>query len=305
MNPKNQKSQKIIQKLGRNRVKINEPLAKHTTFGIGGPADLFYEAKTTKEVVGAVNLVQEVGIDWLILGAGSNLLVSDDGVRGLVIKVGLKKYKVHKESGSFNIVAGAGMSLPDLVSLTQKLGLAGLEFLVGIPGTIGGAIWGNAGAWQNEISDLVESVRVVSQEGKAFWLPKNECRFAYRNSRFKRTKEAILEVKLKLKKGDRKKIARRIKTFQEKRSQQPQGLSAGCVFVNPKPQPAGALIDQCGLKGKTIGKAQISPQHANFIINLGGAKAKDVMSLIQLAKKEVKRKFNLELKEEIQLVGFS
>jgi UDP-N-acetylmuramate dehydrogenase len=199
---------------------------------------------------------------------------------------------------------GAGMMINDLISEMARLGLTGLEFMVGIPGTIGGSVRGNAGAWQKTISELVDGVKVLDQDGQVAWLDKRDCRFDYRQSRFKKNQEIILEVKLKLKKGDRKKMVKLLREYREKRAEQPQEPSAGCAFVNPKPQAAGALIEKCGLKGKRVGDAQISPQHANFIINLGGAKAKDIYTLIQSAKKAVKQKFGVELKEEIQLVGF-
>jgi len=298
------KYQEIIKRLGKKRVKQGEILAKHTTFGIGGPADLFFEAKALSEIVLAFKLAHELAIPSLALGGGSNLLISDRGFQGLVVKLANARFKVQKEELRFKLRVGAGLSIKSLVAETSRLKLTGLEFMAGIPGRVGGAVRGNAGAWHQEIGDLVEKVRILDQKGQLKWLKKEDCQFSYRQSRFKKTDEIILEVKFRLRKGDRKKIEKMIKTGLEKRRNQPKKPSAGCVFINPKPAAAGILIDQCGLRGKRLGQAQISPQHANFIVNLGGAKAEEVVRLIKLAKKEVKKKFGLNLKEEIQLVGF-
>jgi len=297
--------QRVVEKLGKRRVKVAEPIAKYTTFGIGGPADLFYEAKTREELVRAVRLAQKLNISFFILGAGSNILVADEGLRGFVIAVCNTKFKIQKEDSKFKIIAGAGMKLTELVGVAADRGLTGLEFAAGIPGTVGGAVRGNAGAWQQSIGDFVSSVKIIDESGEFKSLKKEECRFSYRDSRFKRSNEIILEVNFCLRKGDRKLIKKKIDEYISERSGQPKEASAGCVFVNPKPQPAGYLIDQCGLKGKKIGDAQISPKHANFIINLGKATADDVLQLIKIAKEEVKKKFGIELKEEICLVGFS
>jgi UDP-N-acetylmuramate dehydrogenase len=191
-----------------------------------------------------------------------------------------------------------------LVDLAAQNSLSGLEFAAGIPGTIGGAIRGNAGAWQEDIGGLVSRVKVLGEAGKIFWINRADCRFSYRQSRFKKSKEIILEVELKLVAGDKDKIKAKINENLTKRLCQPSEPSAGCVFKNPKPQSAGAFIDQCGLKGKIIGGAQISPKHANFIVNLGHARAMDVLELMELARGEVKKKFGLTLENEICLLGF-
>lgn len=294
-----QKYSKIIEKLGQNRVKLNEPLARYTTFKIGGPADLFYEAKTEKEIIEAVRLAKKFKVPYFILGGGSNLLVADEGFRGLVIKIANSKYKITKRK----IIAEAGVLLGTLVKESARVGLTGLEFAAGIPGTVGGAIRGNAGAWQQAIGDKILRVKVLTPEGRVKWIKREDCQFAYRQSRFKKNKEIILAVELKLEKGKKKEIRQKIKEILAKRKQQPKEPSAGCIFVNPKPLSAGQLIDMAGLKGKIVGKAQISPKHANFIVNLGGARAKEVLKLISLIKQKVKEKFGEELKEEIVLLG--
>jgi len=295
-----QKYLKIIEKLGQGRVKLNEPLAKHTTFKIGGPADLFYEAKTTKELIKVIKLIKKLRIPYFVLGGGSNILVADEGFRGIVIK--MSNVKCQMSNGK--IIAGAGVSLGELLKLAAKNSLAGLEFAAGIPGTVGGAVRGNAGAWQQAIGDKVVGVKVLTPTGRIKWLKAADCQFSYRQSRFKKTKEIILEVELKLEKGDKKEIEAKIRENLAKRASQPTQPSAGCIFVNPKPLSAGKLIEKCKLKGRQIGEAQISSQHANFIVNLGRAKAQEVIKLIKLIKKKVKEKFGIDLKEEICFVGF-
>ena len=292
---------KIIESLGKNRVKLNEPLAKHTTFGIGGPAALFYEAKTKEELIKAVKLARELKISLFILGSGSNLLVSDKGWRGLVIKVKSQKSKVK----STRIVAEAGVILAKLVHVAADNSLTGLETCAGIPGTVGGAVVGNAGTADQWIGDLVESVEILDQEGQIRRLSQKDCQFGYRSSRFQKTKEIIVKITLKLRKGNPEKIKEKIAVILAKRKSQPKEKSAGSIFKNPSGKKAGWLIEKAGLKGRKKGRAQISPQHANFIVNLGGAKSSDVVQLIKLAKTEVKKRFGIELKEEICLLGFA
>jgi UDP-N-acetylmuramate dehydrogenase len=291
----------IIKSLGKERVKLNEPLAKQTTFGIGGPAAWFYEAKTQEELIKAVKLARKLKIPFFILGSGSNLLVSDKGWRGLVIKVKSQKSKVK----GTEIIADAGVILAKLVQVAADNSLAGLEIGAGIPGTIGGALVGNAGTGDQWLGDLVESVEIINEAGRIQKLTREDCQFGYRTSRFKTTKEIILRVILLLEKNDPPKIKQRIEVIMAKRKNQPQEKSAGSIFKNPPDRPAGQLIEEAGLKGKRIGQAQISPQHANFIVNLGGARADDVLRLIKLAKAVVKKKFGIELEEEICLLGFA
>lgn len=290
----------IIKSLGKDRLKLNEPMAKHTTFGIGGPADLFYEARTKEELVKAMRLARKLKIPYFILGAGSNLLVSDKGIRGLVIKVGNGKWEVKGEK----IIADAGASLAKLVETAVKHSLSGVEICFGIPGTVGGAVVGNAGTADKWIEDIIEEVEVLDKEGKIHQLSSSECQFGYRTSRFKQTKEIILRVILVLKKDEPEKIKERMKAIVARRRNQPKERSAGSIFKNPVGKSAGWLIEQVGLKGKRVGDAQISPQHANFIVNKGAATADDVVQLIKLIKREVKKKFGIELEEEICLIGF-
>lgn len=276
-------------------MKKKQLLASFTSFQIGGPADWFYQAKTEEDLIKALEFCRNKKIPFLIFGGGSNILFSDQGFRGLAIRMENKEIKINDGK----VLVAAGVSLNELVKLTAENSLGGLEFLAGIYGTVGGAIVGNAGAWQQNIGDQVKRVRILDKNNQFKWLNQKECQFAYRQSRFKKNKAIILEVEFELEKGDKKEIKEKIKENLTKRGGQPQEPSAGSIFINPKPKSAGDLIEKCDLKGKRIGNAQISEKHANFIINLGGAKAADVLELIALAQKKVGEKFKITLQPEI------
>jgi UDP-N-acetylmuramate dehydrogenase len=298
-----EKYQKIINLLGEGKVRVGEPLANHTTFKIGGPADLFFVAETEEDLVKAVEVAKNNALPFLILGGGSKLLVGDGGFRGLVIDVKNPQLEIAEE-GKIRVVAGAGMVTGSLLEELAQKGILGLEFMAGIPGTIGGAIRGNAGAWQENISDKVLRVKVLFPDGRVSWLTKEECHFDYRTSRFKRGgSEIVLVAEFELSRGEPEEIKKKIRENLDKRSGQPKEPSAGSVFINPKPQAAGEMIESCGLKGKQIGGAKISEKHANFIINVDEAKAADVVALIDLARTKVKEKFGVDLKEEIVRIG--
>jgi UDP-N-acetylmuramate dehydrogenase len=308
-------------------IRKNVSLKNYSTFKIGGKAKYFTIVKTTKEILKAILWAKENKIPFFILGGGSNVLFPDEGFNGLVIKMQNAKCKMQNENSKFKIICGAGLPLMKLVLKCVKIGATGLENLAGIPGTLGGAIWGNAGAFGREIGDLVKEVKVLNVESSKLEIKRlknKDCKFSYRDSIFKRKKNwIILEATLKLKKGNKKEIERKIKEILKLRKEkQPLEFpSAGSVFKNvpvkdlPKKikekfkdkikngfLPAGLLIDVAGLKGYRIGGAKISEKHANFIVNLGKAKAKDVLELIRLIKRKIKRKFGVELKEEIQII---
>jgi UDP-N-acetylmuramate dehydrogenase len=307
------------------QIKEGVPLKEYTTFKIGGSARYFFVAKSKEDLKNAIFWAKKKKLPLFILGGGSNVLFSDNGFKGLVIKLQNTQYEIRNTK----IVAEAGVPLQKLVLETAKRGLSGLENLAGIPGTLGGAIWGNAGAFGREIGDLVEEVKVLdvgSSRLKVKKLRNKGCKFGYRDSIFKRKKNLIiLEATLRLKRGKRKEIEEKIKEFLKLRKEkQPLEFpSAGSVFKNVPIEkvskkirekfkekikdgflPAGVLIDYAGLRGFQIGGAKISEKHANFIVNVENARAKDVVKLIELIKKEVKRKFNIEIEEEIKLVGF-
>jgi len=302
------------------KLKFNEPLKNWTTFRIGGPARYFFVAESIEDFIKAIKITQQLKINYFILGEGSNLLFSDQGFNGLIIKNKISKLEIIK----VKIIVGAGVKLSYLFLSSIKFGLTGLEWASGIPGSVGGAVYQNAGAFGSDLSKLIQSV-TVSRNGKIIKLSKGQCGFIYRGSIFKTNKDIILEAELKLKKGRRTESQKLIKKYLDhRRLTQPVGYSAGSVFKNASfqklsqiclktyPQlqtfkesgiiPAGWLIENAGLKGLKIGGAQISEKHANFIINRGRAKAKDVLALIKTIKKIVKRRFGLKINEEIQLI---
>ena len=284
---------KILEKnLGKDRIKVNEPMSEYTSFKIGGPADFLYVADQKEDIIKAVRVAHEANLDYFILGNGSNLLVSDKGIRGMVVKI-----------ENVKLVVGAGVLLAEVVRQAVDAGLTGLEFAIGIPGSFGGAVAGNAGAWQQAIGDKITRVHVLSAEVEDKWVDKSECGFDYRQSRFKMCGEIILEAELELEIGEVREIREKMKDYFEKRSAQPKEPSAGSVFINPKPQAAGTLIDSCGLKGYRIGGAQISPLHANFIVNTGNATCQDVLELIAIAKEKVREKYGIVLIEEVKIIG--
>lgn len=280
-------------------VKKNQILAEFTTFKIGGPADWFYQAKKEKDLIKAVDFCYQQKIPFFILGGGSNILITDKGFRGMIIKLENQEKEIKGEK----IIVGAGLNLSELMNFTCEHSLTGLEFLAGIPGTVGGGVVGNAGAWRQSLGDKIERVKVLDENKKIKWFNRMDCEFDYRQSRFKKKKEIIIAVEFSLKKEKPAIIKEKIKKYLNQRQSQPKAFSAGCIFINPQGKTAGSLIEECGLKGFEKDQALISSDHANFIINQGGAKAEDVLELISLAKKKVKEKFGIFLKEEITILG--
>lgn len=293
----------VLVKVERGRIKKmleNEKLCKHTTFGIGGKAKYFWMVRSEKDFLEGLEFSRKEKIPFFVLGGGSNILVSDKGFNGLVIKnenAGIKKL------GKDFLEVGSGTNLGSLVEFATEQNLFGLEGLFGIPGTVGGAIVGNAGVKESFIGDILESVRVLTNRGEIFEIDQKDADFSYRSSRFQKTGEIILSAKIKLEKSDKSEIERRIKKTISMRQNQPKGKSAGCIFKNPKKGFAGYYLDRAGLKGTQIGGAKVSEKHANFIINVGGAKASDVLQLIHLCKEKVREKFGVSLEEEIVLLG--
>ncbi|MDP2856189.1 MAG: UDP-N-acetylmuramate dehydrogenase [bacterium] len=304
----------------------NINLASFTTFQIGGPADYFYEAKNSEEVIEAVKEAKSNNWPIFVLAGGSNILISDEGFRGAVIKIRNVELGITKQNSSFQIICDAGVLLSKLVAQSLKVGAAGLEWAIGIPGTVGGAIVGNSGAYRHSISESVKEVEVldlITLTKKVY--ASSDCQFQYRESTFKKNNKIVLSVVLELQKNDGHNNSELIKKYLEQRKGKiPPYPSAGSVFKNIEVKnissevlknipseiikagklPAGYLIEQCGLKGHKINGAEISNQHANFIINAGGAKAEDVYQLMRLCQKSVKEKFGIELESEIRLIGF-
>ncbi len=310
-----------------NNIQEDVLLANHTTFRIGGPAKYFLEAETREDLIKAIRWARENNTPYFILGGGSNLLVSDKGFEGLVIKIQNTKYKIQNTK----IIAEAGAFLTKLVIESVNNNLTGLEWAAGIPGTIAGAVCGNAGAWGHSISESVIGCKAINSKGEIVNFNKEDCGFYYRGSAFKDANGlVIVEVELILendKNGEARETAKKI--LADRRNKIPAFPSAGSFFKNyvlkvenPEKDPlierfpelktqikggklaVGFLIGQCGLKGKTLGGAQISEQHGNFIVNIGGAKSSDVLNLAQICKDRVKEKFGVELEEETRFLGF-
>lgn len=282
------------------KVKTKEPLKDKTTFKIGGAAEYFAEPKDIGDLQLLLRWAKRYRLPFWVIGAGSNILIDDRGIDGLVIRLTSPFFK--KVSFDNNqLKVGSGLGLSQLLARAKNEGLSGLEFLVGIPGTVGGALLMNAGAHNKSISGLVEKVTVMDYNGKMRTLNKKEIKFGYRSCCLSRY--VILNAQLKLKKDDKEEIKRRMLKYlcYRKRAQDLSKPSAGCIFKNPKARPAGMLIDLCGLKGKIIGGASVSKKHANFILNLGRAKADDVLKLMALVKRKVKDKFGITLEPEIKI----
>lgn len=275
----------------------NEPMSKHTSFKIGGNADVYIKVNNLSKLSTILKECQATDVDYMILGNGSNLLVSDDGIRGVVIRLDGDFRKITLLDDT-TIFCGAGATLAYLCKFALNCGLSGLEFAWGIPGTVGGAVFMNAGAYDGEMKDVVHSVSHISPSGEIGRTEKDDLNFGYRTSVYRSNNMIITGVTLKLKKGNPDEIREKMDDYMLRRStKQPlEYPSAGSVFKRPEGNFAGALIEQCGLKGKTCGGAQVSEKHAGFIINKSNATAKDVRDLIGEIQKTVSDKtgYNLE-----------
>ncbi len=285
----------------------NVPLAPYTTFKIGGPAKYFVVVKTAPEMAAAVKEANAAGVRWYLLGGGSDTLIADAGVDGLVIKTELRE--VEFNDAAHQVRAGSGVQINALIHQSFRRGLTGLEFAIGVPATVGGAVWANLGARGSEIKDVLLEVTVLDELGRQHLLPAADCGFGYRESRFKDENFVILDALFQLQLGEATQIKARIKELAALRqsTQDVTEKSAGCIFKNPigqTDQPAAKLIDRLGLKGKQIGGAKVSERHANFIINTGGATADEVVQLISYVKQQVRDKEGVQLMEEVHYLGF-
>jgi len=281
----------------------NEPMALHTTFRIGGPARRFVRPGSPEELAALLDLVREHGWPVLLVGNGSNLLVADRGLDALVVHTG--GLAAIGRAGEARLRAGAGVSLARLASFALREGLAGLEFAHGIPGSLGGAVCMNAGAYGGEMKQVVSAVRAWFPGEGEVRLGAEELEFGYRHSLFSEKRGAVLEAELTLERGDRAAIQARMEDLaRRRREKQPLDLpSAGSTFKRPAGHFAGALIDQCGLRGAKVGAAQVSPKHAGFLVNTGGATCRDVLDLIELVRERVRAETGVELEPEVRIVG--
>ena len=305
---------RLVARLGDRRVSRNASLAPWTTFKVGGPADWFVTLKTADEVRDVVHLAREHHVPVSILGGGSNLLIADAGVRGLVIRLLGGEVRA---LGAASIRADAGLTINGLVRWTVSRGMSGLEAWAGTPGTVGGAVFGNAHFQGRLISELIDQVTLVNSAGNVEDVPVANMEFAYDYSRLHRTREIVLSADFRTGTGDParlREVARESLAFR-KRTQPLESASAGCIFQNPDPArehvpngippSAGALVDRAGLKGATEGGARVSTTHANFIVNDGTATAAEIARLIDRCKRDVAAKFGVTLREEIVRLGFN
>lgn len=285
-------------------VKIDEPMRKHTNFKIGGNADVFVIAKSIEEIKCVIKFSKENNIPLTILGNGSNVLVSDKGIRGIVLQIGLKEIKVEKYENAL-IEVDAGAMLGALAQILLKQSISGFEFAAGIPGSIGGAIRMNAGAYGGEMKDIVKNVTVLNEKGEINILTNEECEFSYRHSRFTNSKEIIIKATLELPFGNENEIKAKMDEYaQSRKEKQPLNLpSAGSTFKRGADFITAKLIDECGLKGYTSGDAQVSTLHAGFVVNLGNATAQDVLSVVNHVKQVVLEKTGKQIELEIELLG--
>ena len=300
-------------------IRLNEPVARYTTARIGGPADVLVEAASARELKSLVVAARKWQLPITILGGGANVLVADAGIRGLVIINKAKRIEFRENAQAW---CESGTVLPTLARECVARGLAGLEWAVGVPGTVGGAVVGNAGAHGRDVAADLLSATLLNEANKVVEWPKEELQFTYRSSRIKRearsklldagskscamraTLHVVLAATFQLTPADPSELAKKADEFNDdRRRTQPPGASMGSMFKNPPGEAAGRLIDRCGLKGTRVGDAEISTVHANFFVNHGQAKASDVKALIDLAQQQVKEKFGIELELEIELLG--
>lgn len=295
-------SSKLCEFLAIEDVVINEPMKNHTSFKVGGPADVLVTPNNYEQVVNVIKLCNENRIPYYIVGKGSNLIVKDGGYRGIIIKLTkLNNISVNEEM----VIVQSGSDLCKVSEVALENNLTGFEFACGIPGTVGGAVTMNAGAYNGEVSQVIYSALLVDKDGNLLSLDKEHLELGYRISAVQKYGYTVLEVTFKLVKGDYNKIKYRIDELTRRREdKQPLEFpSAGSTFKRPEGHFTGQLIEECALKGYGIGGAEVSQKHAGFIINKGNATAKDVLSLIGYVQNTVKNKFDVELQPEVRIIG--
>ena len=293
----------LIDICGRENVYLNEPMMKHTSFRIGGPADWFVSPDSTEALCETIKFLKAGNVPYFILGNGSNLLVSDDGYRGVVIQIGKNMSDI--EINGTNVRAEAGALLSSAASRAAAASLTGMEFAGGIPGSIGGACVMNAGAYGGEMKDILKSVTALFKDGSVRKVPCEELELGYRSSALMKNGAIVLEAEMSLTEGNFEEIQSTMADLRERRvSKQPLDLpSAGSTFKRPEGYFAGKLIMDSGLRGFSVGGAQVSEKHCGFVVNRGGATADDVMTLIHYVQKTVRDTFGVELVPEVRFLG--
>jgi len=289
-------------------VKVNEPLARHTTFGVGGPADAYVAPRTEEHLRLAFALAGKHQVPVFIFGSGSNVLVGDGGVRGLTIENRTDQIEGPVQNGAgLKVRVASGVSFAALARRLSAAGYGGLEWACGIPGSLGGAVVTNAGAYGQSLRDVLKAARLSDGRGNVTELTPGQLHLSYRQSAFTRgavRDSIVLSVDLRVAEGDAKALKERVKELDaQRKAAQPAGRNCGSVFKNPPEHPAWWYVDEAGLRGRRIGNAQFSELHSNFILNLGGATARDITSLINLAQDRIRERFGVELETEVVRVG--
>jgi UDP-N-acetylmuramate dehydrogenase len=289
-------------------VRLDEPIGRHVTFGVGGPAEVYLVATTEEQLRRAYSLARVAGEPVFIFGSGSNILVGDGGVRGLTIENRTSEVEGPSPNGAgFRARVASGVSFAALSRRMANAGYAGIEWACGIPGSLGGAVVSNAGAYDWSLKDVLKAARLSDEDGNIVEVKPDDLELTYRNSAFTRgtiQDKIVLSVDLRLERGDAAALKQKIREFDEqRRGAQPPGRNCGSVFKNPPQNPSWWYVAQVGLRGHRIGGAQFSDQHANFILNLGDARAADILALINLAQQRVRERFAIELETEVALVG--
>ena len=293
----------LLNILKEDKIKVDEPMKKHISFKVGGPADFLVKPETEEELIQVIKLVKKENIPFLVIGNGSNLLVKDGGIRGVVIEL-TDNFNNYEIEGNI-IKAQSGALLSILGRNALKNSLTGFEFAAGIPGTLGGALAMNAGAYGGEMKQVIKTVRLMDTEGNIFELSNEEMKFEYRRSILTTNDFIVLSAVIELKQGNADEIKETMVDYANRRStKQPLNFpSAGSTFKRPEGYFAAKLIDDCGLKGLTLRDAQVSEKHCGFVVNLGNATAKDILDLMYIVKSTVKSKFGITLEEEVKILG--
>ena len=284
-------------------VLLNEPMSLHTSFRTGGPAEVFIKAESTENIISAIDIAKKYNKQYIITGNGSNILVKDGGIDGIVINIGNEMNKIKCEGTK--IYAQAGAMLSALATAAADEELTGLEFASGIPGTVGGAVFMNAGAYDGEIKDVIEYADVIDSEGNTHRLTKDELELSYRHSVIDDKNMIVVGAMFNLNKGIKKNITDKMADFaKRRRDKQPLNYpSAGSTFKRPEGYFAGKLIEDSGLKGKTVGGAQVSEKHAGFVVNIGNATSSDIIALMDGCIETVYNKFGVKLEPEVRILG--
>ena len=293
----------LLNILDKEDIKIDEPMKKHISFKVGGPADVLVKPKTEEQLKEIIKFVKNENIPFLIIGNGSNLLVKDGGIRGVVIELSNNFNHFEIDGNIVKVQAGALLSIVGKAVLKESL--KGFEFAAGIPGTLGGALAMNAGAYGGEMKHIVKSVRLMDMDGNIVDFTNEQMEFDYRKSILSREEYVVLSAEIELEKGDYEEIKATMMHFTQQRvTKQPLSLpSAGSTFKRPPGHFAGKLIEDCGLRGLTLRGAQVSEKHCGFVVNLGDATAKDLLDLMYVVKSTVKSKFGVMLEEEVKILG--